>query len=99
MRWVHFLIAASNWWQGQALVVGWWWATYKRQYLSWLSVQSVGEFFVIRDDVSHIDVAIVLLDKHILPDLIPTPNISAVRGRPDILYTCRGRRRRFQIGE
>jgi hypothetical protein len=47
-----------------------WHHTHQGNDLCWFGDQSVGQLFVERDEVTNIDVAIVLFEEHVLTDLI-----------------------------
>lgn len=72
MRCVHFLSADSNCRQASVLypIKFQYPVSYNRYHVCWLSVQPVGKLLVVRDEVGNIDVAVVLLNEHILADLI-----------------------------
>ena len=44
--------------------------TYNRDQIAWLSVQLMRQLLVVRYQVGDVDIAIVLLDKHVLTNLI-----------------------------
>jgi len=74
MRWVHVLMALSNWQNVSAGISSFYSrSSYQWDVFSRLIIQSLGQVFIVLDQMRNVDVAKVLLPKHILADLVATP--------------------------